>query len=57
MRIDPVDCDLRDAVRAAYDALGPLLSTRHLDMVLRVPDDPVVPRGRPRAASSGWCST
>ena len=49
MQFHPVDCDLRDTARAAYDALGPLLATRHLDVVLRLPDVPVRPRGRPGA--------
>ncbi|WP_432476202.1 ATP-binding protein [Nocardioides sp. GXQ0305] len=47
MRFQPVECDLRDAARAAYDALGPLLATRHLDTVLRLPDEPVRHEGDP----------
>ncbi|QBR92675.1 ATP-binding protein [Nocardioides euryhalodurans] len=47
MQLNPTRCDLRDAARAAYDALGPLLATRHLDMVLRLPDEPVVHEGDP----------
>ena len=47
MQFNPVDCDLRDTARAAYDALGPLLATRHLDMVMRLPDVPVRHEGDP----------
>ncbi len=47
MQFHPVDCDLRDTARAAYDALGPLLATRHLDLVLRLPDVPVRHEGDP----------
>ena len=47
MRFHPVECDLRDTARAAYDALGPLLATRHLDMVVRLPDVPVCHEGDP----------
>lgn len=42
MRVTPVRSDLRDAARAAYDALGPLLATRHLECVVRLPDRPVM---------------
>ena len=47
MRFQPVECDLRQTARAAYDALAPLLSTRHLDVVLRLPDAPVTHEGDP----------
>ena len=47
MQFHPVDCDLRDTARAAYDALGPLLATRHLDVVMRLPDVPVHHEGDP----------
>ena len=47
MQFHPVECDLRDTARAAYDALGPLLATRHLDVVLRLPDVPVDHEGDP----------
>jgi PAS domain S-box-containing protein len=47
MQFHPVDCDLRVTARAAYDALGPLLATRHLDLVLRLPDVPVLHEGDP----------
>ena len=38
MSMEPVRSDLRDTAQAAYDALGPLLATRALDVVLRLPD-------------------
>ncbi len=47
MQFHPLECDLRDTARAAYDALGPLLATRHLDLVLRLPDVPVMHEGDP----------
>ena len=47
MRFQPVECDLRQTARAAYDALGPLLSTRSLDVVLRLPAVPVLHEGDP----------
>ena len=47
MQFHPVECDLRDTARAAYEALGPLLATRHLDLVLRLPDVPVRHEGDP----------
>ncbi len=41
MRMDPAPSDLREAARAAYEALEPLRATRVLDVVLRLPDRPV----------------
>ena len=41
MSMEPLRCDLCDTARAAYDAVGPLLAGRDLDVVLRVPDQPV----------------
>ena len=47
MRVNPVVSDIRKAVRAAHEALAPLLSTRHLELVIRVPDDPAMHEGDP----------
>ncbi|MGZ5399748.1 MAG: PAS domain-containing sensor histidine kinase [Nocardioides sp.] len=41
MSIAPVPCDLRTTARAAYEALGPMLETRDLEVVVRLPDQPV----------------
>jgi len=41
MSMEPVRSDLRDTARAAYDTLGPLLATRDLDVVLRLPEQSV----------------
>lgn len=45
LRLNPTFSDVRDAVRAACEALDPLLSTRHLELVVRVPDHPAVFEG------------
>jgi PAS domain S-box-containing protein len=45
MSMNPVTADLRDTAAAAHDALGPLLATRHLDVVVRVPETPVMHQG------------
>ena len=42
MTINPVPTDLRVPVRAAYDALAPLLDGRRLETRLRLPEQPVV---------------
>ncbi|HEX6148669.1 sensor histidine kinase [Nocardioides sp.] len=47
MSMSPVQGDLRDAAGAALDGLGPLLATRHLDVVVRLPDGPVVHEADP----------
>ena len=47
MRMNPVATDLRVAADAAYAALGPLLATRHVEVVVRLPDQPVVHEGDP----------
>ncbi len=47
MSMSPLEADLRDAARAAHEALGPLLATRHLDFVVRLPDEPVVHEADP----------
>ena len=41
MTIHPVSTDLRAPVRAANDALAPLLAGRRLDLTLQLPDQPV----------------
>ena len=47
MRMNPVVADVREAVHSARDAVSPLLATRHLDFVIRVPDEPVLHEGDP----------
>ncbi|MGH3346596.1 MAG: ATP-binding protein, partial [Nocardioides sp.] len=47
MSMSPVEGDLRDAAHAAHEGLGPLLATRHLDFVVRLPDEPVVHEADP----------
>lgn len=47
MRMTPVVHDFRQAVRSAHESLAPLLSTRHLDLVVRVPDAPTTHEGDP----------
>ncbi len=47
MRMSPVVNDIREAVQAAYEALNPLLSTRHLELIVRVPDDPTLHESDP----------
>jgi PAS domain S-box-containing protein len=47
MTIHPVPTDLRVPVRAAYDALAPLLDGRRLDTRLRLPEQPVVHEADP----------
>ena len=47
MSMSPQEADLREAVRAAHEGLGPLLATRHLDFVVRLPDEPVVHEADP----------
>jgi PAS domain S-box-containing protein len=47
MSMSPREADLRDAVRAAHEGLAPLLATRHLDFVVRLPDEPVMHEADP----------
>ncbi len=47
MRINPVVHDLRQAVAAAREALDPLLSSRHLEVVVRIPEHPAMHQGDP----------
>jgi PAS domain S-box-containing protein len=47
MSMSPRVADLRDAARAAHEGLGPLLATRHLDFVVRLPDEPVMQKADP----------
>ena len=47
MRINPVAHDLRQAVAAAREALDPLLATRHLEVLLRIPEHPAMHEGDP----------
>ncbi len=47
MSMQPVCADLCETARTAYDALGPLLGTRQLDVVLRLPEQPVRHVGDP----------
>lgn len=41
LRLDPVACDLRDAVLRARAQASPLLAGRTLDVVVSVPDEPL----------------
>ena len=47
MSMSPRQADLRDAARAAHEGLGPLLATRHIDFVARLPDEPVMHEADP----------
>jgi PAS domain S-box-containing protein len=47
MTMNPVETDLREAVRGAYDALEPGLAGRTLAVVLVLPSDPVLHQGDP----------
>ena len=47
MSMAPVEADLRDAARAAREGLAPLLATRLLDVVVRLPGEPVVHEADP----------
>jgi signal transduction histidine kinase len=47
MSMAPVETDLRDTARAAREALAPQLATRFLDVVVRLPDEPVVHEADP----------